>query len=399
MPRILFLSFYYPPDLSAGSFRCKALIDALQIQYGNQIEIDIISTLPNRYNEINIDAAVYEKNDGLSINRIALPSHKSGMVDQAWAFLSFAREAIQLVQKKNYDAVFSTSSRLMTAALGAHIAGRKKCPLYLDIRDLFVDTMGDILTNPLIKAAMPLFWWLERKTFSQAEAISIVSAAFEPYVKSIARTPKIWLSTNGIDQEFLDTSFTSSHSLTSVLPTILYAGNIGEGQGLELVLPRAAEQLLGKANFKIIGSGGRLQQLKSATEGLGNVKILPPVGRSELMEHYQAADVLLIHLNDHQAFRKVLPSKLFEYAATRKPVVAGVAGHASDFIKQNVAGAFVFAPCDSHGLQIAVQNALAGSQYYDRTGFREEFARSSIMKELAQRLMSDLSDSIGARLS
>lgn len=392
MIRILFLSFYYPPDLSAGSFRIKALVDALQSNYKDKIEIDIITTLPNRYNEHNIIAANFEQQDGLTINRIALPSHKGGMVDQAWAFFAFAKQAIKLAHSKRYDAVLSTSSRLMTAVLGAQIARRKKCPLYLDIRDLFVDTMGDILTNPLVRAAMPIFWWLERKTFAQAEAISIVSAAFEPYVKGIARTDKIWLSTNGIDDEFLDRSFAKSDSNEHIPPTILYAGNVGEGQGLEQVLPQAAVQLLGRANFKVIGGGGRLQHLKNAAEGLENVEISPPVKRMELIEHYRAADVLLIHLNDYQAFHKVLPSKMFEYAATGKPIIAGVSGYASEFIAQNVAGAFVFNPCDHNGLRLAVEQAKAGPRHYDRTDFCKEFARSVIMGNLAQNLASDLSD-------
>ena len=35
----------------------------------------------------------------------------------------------------------------MTAALGAWIARRKRARLYLDIRDIFVDTIGDMLPS------------------------------------------------------------------------------------------------------------------------------------------------------------------------------------------------------------------------------------------------------------
>ena len=46
-----------------------------------------------------------------------------------------------------------------------------------------------------------------------------------------------------------------------------------------------------------------------------------------------STDVLFLHLNDYSAFRKVIPSKIFEYAATGKPIVAGVSGYAAEFLR------------------------------------------------------------------
>ena len=45
--KILFLSYYYPPDLSAGSFRAEALISGLSKI--KNIDIDLLTTFPNRY--------------------------------------------------------------------------------------------------------------------------------------------------------------------------------------------------------------------------------------------------------------------------------------------------------------------------------------------------------------
>jgi len=47
--RILLLSFYYPPDLAAGSFRMEALVQALLKESSNNVQIDVITTQPNRY--------------------------------------------------------------------------------------------------------------------------------------------------------------------------------------------------------------------------------------------------------------------------------------------------------------------------------------------------------------
>ena len=61
------------------------------------------------------------------------------------------------------------------------------------------------------------------------------------------------------------------------------------------------------------------------------MQIIDPVSRSDLFDEYKNADVLFLHLNDYAAFRKVLPSKIFEYAATGKPILAGVAGYMQNF--------------------------------------------------------------------
>ncbi|MFP3500063.1 glycosyltransferase WbuB, partial [Pseudomonas sp. SIMBA_059] len=58
--RILFLSFYYPPDLSAGSFRAEALVKALLDNVGDHVEIDVVTTQPNRYHTFKTTASSFE---------------------------------------------------------------------------------------------------------------------------------------------------------------------------------------------------------------------------------------------------------------------------------------------------------------------------------------------------
>jgi hypothetical protein len=138
--RILILTFYYPPDLSAGSFRAGALVRALLDAHGQGLQIDVATTAPNRYSTHKVEAPQSERQGAVSIRRFALPRHKSGMFDQALAFSAFASQVAVWSSGKRWDLVVATSSRLMTAVLGASLAGAVRAPLYLDIRDLFPDT-------------------------------------------------------------------------------------------------------------------------------------------------------------------------------------------------------------------------------------------------------------------
>lgn len=389
--RILLLSFYYPPDLGAGSFRSEALVRALIEAGGPKIEVDVITTMPNRYASHMYSAPAGEKSGGIRIHRVRMRAHQSGMWDQSLAFLDYARGTLRQTRAQKWDIVVATSSRLMTAALGAHIAGRAGAPLYLDVRDLFTDTMRDVLAGRPLKAVLPVLRWIERHTLLAADRINLVSQGFLPYVCTVTGREDFPVFTNGIDDEFLSQDFnatsTSAHRQT---PLILYAGNIGEGQGLERVVPQAAKLLEGKANFRLIGDGGAKRTLESAlkAEEVSNVELLPPVPRERLMEHYRQADVLLLHLNDHPAFRKVLPSKLFEYGATGKRILAGVAGYPAQFVTSELSGAEVFSPCDPTGLVHGFERLIDAPEHVDRTCFRKKYSRHSIMMQLAGDILS-----------
>jgi len=144
----------------------------------------------------------------------------------------------------------------------------------------------------------------------------------------------------------------------------------------------------GQARFTVIGDGGRKVQLKKALDeaGADNVVLLDPVNRSALVQAYLGADVLFLHLNDYDAFRKVLPSKLFEYAAVGKPIWAGVAGYAAEFIEKEIDNAAVFPPCD---VAAAVRSfPTLKMQPTPRAAFIQKYARHSIMEALARDIIS-----------
>ncbi|MEX2476250.1 glycosyltransferase family 4 protein [Marinobacter sp.] len=391
--KVLLLSFYFKPDLSAGSFRNTALVESLLRALPEKSEIHVVTTLPNRYAGFNAEAPEEEVTQNLTIKRVRLPAHESGMADQSRAFLAYAKEVRQFVRGQDYDVVFASSSRLMTAALGARTARQLGVPLYLDIRDIFVDTIKDILPRKMAWLMKPLFGAVERWTISRADRLNVVSAGFLPYFES--RYPKVSkvVFTNGIDDEFLRAAPEKGEPIGGEVPysrvvEVLYAGNMGEGQGLHNIIPRLARKMEGRAKFRLIGGGGRRRQLEEAIAKAGctNVVLEPPVARAELIEAYQKADVLFLHLNDYDAFRKVLPSKLFEYGALGKPIWAGVAGYAASFVRENLDNAEVFSPCAEAEAVEAFNRLCIRDEARER--FVARFSRRAIMDEMAKDLVA-----------
>ena len=386
MVRILILSFYYKPDLSAGSFRSTALVEHLS---HHDVQIDLVTTEPNRYSSFKPKASKFTDKGNLRVSRIPMPDHESGMLDQILAFKDYYRGAMKLVSNNDYDMVFATSSRLFTAFLGARIASKKKLPLYLDIRDIFVDTISDILSPKINWLTIPIMSFIERYTFGSANHINLVSRGFAEYFEKRYSQASFSFFTNGIDKEFLKASPAAGVSyLKRDKTSVLYAGNIGEGQGLHLIIPELAKILSDRLEFRIIGDGGQRKKLEEAIAKLAvkNVKLVAPMAREALIREYCQADVLFLHLNDYPAFKKVLPSKLFEYAAMGKPIWAGLNGYSARFVNSEIAGCGVFSPGN---IAEAVDKYEALKLNIEpRIEFNKKFSRENIMSEMALNILN-----------
>ncbi|TDU25149.1 glycosyltransferase involved in cell wall biosynthesis [Chromohalobacter marismortui] len=396
--KILLLSFYFPPDLGAGSFRSQALVEALMKQMPTGYALEVISTAPNRYAQYDSAAPEIETFDQgrLTVRRVDLPSHQSGMLDQSRAFLAYAWQVARLTRGQHYDLVIATSSRLMTGVLGRFVAGRASARLYLDIRDIFVENLPFLLPRGTQRLGIGFFSALERWAVRYAAKVNLVSPGFRGYFEQRFPDQVFTWHTNGVDPLFADGALQDAEhpqpatadvenapgSAASRL-RVLYAGNIGQCQGIDRILPTLAKRLENRVDFLLIGDGGRREALEAAlsAEGVSNVEIRAPIARDQLIEQYRQADVLFLHLNDMFCFSRVIPSKLFEYAAMGKPIWAGVRAFPAEFCQAHINNTAVFEPCDAESALAAFETLAMALQ--PRQAFVERFHRDRIMREMA----------------
>jgi len=382
--KILFLSFYFQPDLCAGSFRSTTLIKSLSRKLEHNDTIEVVTTMPNRYKSLRNPAQSYEQQGNVTIRRVDMPNHDSGLIDQALAFWKYWKEAKKLTKNQEYDLVYATSARFFTAYLGAKITNKLKKPLYLDIRDILSDNIKDIFKNKMLKSILlPIVNYIEKYTIESATHLNLVSEGFKnsfPYYKG-----KTTYFTNGIDDIFLENDYQKQNNFPKI---ITYAGNIGEGQGLEKIIPEAAKKLKGKYIFNIIGDGGTKKKLIRQLTHLqvDNVNLINPVKRDELIKYYQQSDFLFLHLNNYEAFKKVLPSKIFEYGATKKPILAGVSGYAHEFINEHLGDALIFQPSNVKNFIEVLENCHP--QIISREDFIGKFNRDVILDKMTESILA-----------
>ena len=340
-----------------------------------------------------------EIQDTFIIKRFSIPEHKNSFLMQIISHLIFSLKVIKysFKKRKDFDIVFATSSRLGTGFLGYIVSKINNKPLYLDIRDIFSDNIKSIsffsknYSLPIIK----LLEFLENQIISKASWVNFVSPGFFNY-KHIKKTKKkIHSYTNGIDKIFYDQSNLKNDNIKKItIPiTILYAGNIGFGQGLELITIPLAKYFKNKVKFKLIGDGSSLNIIKKEifSNNLSNIKLYPPVSRETLLKYYNKADIFLLHLNDIPAFKNVLPSKIFDYGSYNKPILAGVVGVAKSFLNKNLPNSvLLFEPGDYKSAILLLKKYIQNSNSkIDNKNFINEFNRSKIMNEMVKSVIDN----------
>ncbi len=213
-----------------------------------------------------------------------------------------------------------------------------------------------------------------------------MSPGFLPYFKKINPGKTYHLYTNGID-EIHEEPFIEPRADDGV-KELLYAGNIGDGQGLHKIIPKIAQRMGSEWVIRIIGDGARRSLLDASTQNLPNVFIENPVPKEQLVNYYQKASVLFLHLNESRAFERVIPSKIFEYAATGKPIIAGVEGYPKHFLSSQVKNVMTFRPCDIDGFIDAIQKISL--DLVSRDKFISRYRRDSIMTKMAKDILKIL---------
>ena len=335
---ILYLSFSFDPDRGPAAIRNSLIAEELSKQEIVNT-VHVITTEPEE--AIGGGFSPIQSHGKLKISKILVKTKCRGFLGQLIRYYKYQSFVRQRCKAANYDLVFATSSKLGTAFLGAYLATKTNSYFYLDIRDLFMETIDDyfpqIIFKP-IKIALSIF---DRYSIRRADKINALSTAFREPIKNINAAVPMSQINHGVDLEFLPPLVKeTTHSSLSIASQqskkiLLYAGNFGFGQGIENVLSRVSYALPEDWEFHLYGSGSRKRKVLNAAETLPNVIVHPPVEREKLPKIYSDSDVLFLSLNSGKAFSKSIPSKIFEYCATGKPILGFCSGQLEQFVQEN----------------------------------------------------------------
>ena len=364
--KILLISQWFDPE---PTFKGLAFANQL-IKQGHQVTV--ITGFPNYpsgqlYKGYRIKPVQFEDVNGVKVYRVALyPSHDKSAVGRVLNYLSFAFSALvmALVKIWKQDVVYAYHPPL-TVGLAAGIAARiSGTPLVYDIQDLWPDTLAatGMINN---QRALKVVSWFCQLSYKMASSLVVLSPGFKRLL--VARgvnEQKITVIPNWCDEPSL-ASFKQAQTFVPVDAFhIVFAGNMGPAQALEVVL--AAAQLLAhqgsRVHFHFVGDGiSKIDlQLQVQHQQMSNVTFYPRVAMDEVGAYLTAADALLVHLRDDPLFAITIPSKTQAYMAMGKPVIMAVKGDAADIVNYS-GGGVIAQPENAQSLAQVIEHLSAMS--------------------------------------
>jgi glycosyltransferase involved in cell wall biosynthesis len=365
--RLLLLAYYFPPYGGGYSIRIGKLAKYLPRAGW---EVEVVSVNPRYYtanvivgDSSEIDEKYVRRTDsyekalgvagrslpdspaggGRSLIRRALQAMKHFVLipDRQLLWLPMAAAQAEMLHKERpYDAILVTCPPMSTL-LGALFLGRRlQLPLLLDLRDDWTDTAT---FNALPAWRRRIEKWLERMAVKRVDYLVVpTKRSLERYLALFpSHHDRITLIPNGFDAEdFPEALFSSRPNEEKRCLSLVHLGNLPSSRSpltlLEAIqlLRETDPEVAAKLCFTQVGFvDGRFRPFFDSLIASGHARLLAPVAHAEAIKMMAQAGALL--LLPSQETPTAVPGKLYEYLATRHPIVALVeAGATEDLLRQ-----------------------------------------------------------------
>lgn len=353
-------------------------------------EVDVV-TAPPYYPQwkvqLGYSAARYRREviseDGATVNVLRCPLWVPSKVNgpsRLVHLLSFAASSmIGLVWgvMRKPDLVFVVAPTFFQVPGAVAVAKLWGVPAWLHVQDFEVDAalnMGMVAGSSSRRGVVRRLAWAAEsffmKRFDRVSSITIAMTrllAQKGVIKDRIVLLPNWVSLQHIRPMPRDQSLRSELGFSDDVVVVLYSGNMGEKQGLELIVEAAA---LLKRNqdirFVLAGTGSARDRMESASKALGNITWLPLQPFERLSALLATADVHLLPQRADAA-DLVMPSKLTGMLASGRAVVGTAAPDTQLGMVLDQVGLRV-TPGDAKGLADAILRLGADPGLRDELG-------------------------------
>lgn len=350
--KVLYISQAFPPEVGAAAVRAYEMAKEL-VRLNN--DVTVITGFP-RYHMRDIPKQYKgklfykETMDGIDVIRTYVADDdKSSTLKRLSNYFSFMFSSITRgIFLSRYDVVLATSPPLFSAVSGYILSKFHRARFIFEVRDLWVD-FAQALDQLHNKALVQLSRRVEIFLYKKADKIITVTNGYKDYISRHYSIPldKLEVVTNGVDTEeykpFEDNEGLREKYGVKDKFVILFAGNIGLAQGLDVVVD-AADRLRDNGNivFMLVGEGAEKARLKDKAQRLGlhNIIFEDVQPRDMIIGYHNMADASLVCLKKFELFNITLPSKIFDTLAVGKPILIGVDGEGRNIVENAYAGLF-----------------------------------------------------------
>jgi len=361
---ILFFTHYFPPEVNAPASRtyehCKEWVK-------NGHDVTVITCVPNHpkgkvYPGYKNKLVQKEVIDGINVIRLwTYITANEGFIKRTLNYVSYLLSVVFYIPfLPRYDVFVSTSPQFFCGLSGYFVKLIRRKPWIIEIRDLWPESIiavGAIKNRRIIS----ILEYMENLIYKKSDHIVPVTDSFKQYMldKGIVES-KITVIKNGVDLDFyqpdsIEKTMEYGEALINKF-VASYVGTHGMAHHLETIL-EAAEILKDRDDilFLMVGSGAEKDKLLKLKEkmSLNNVMMLDQQAKDKMPLLWALSDVSLVLLKRSDLFKSVIPSKIFESMAMKKPIILGVEGEVKGMIEDGQSG-ITIEPENAQELAVAI---------------------------------------------
>lgn len=337
--KILVVSQYFYPE----NFRINNLCLELK-KRGHAVSV--LTGKPNYpkgeyYNGYTFKGNEDEIWNNIPIYRVPLRARYRGSLNLVRNYFSFVYHANKKVKKikEKYDLIYVFEVSPMTVALPA-IKYKKihSVPVIMNVQDLWPENIIAVtgINNPMINFFLNK---LVNYIYNHVDLLLTSSPSFVPKIQSRINNKekvKYWPQYSIVEKCEEEHNLLDNSKLN-----IVFTGNIGEAQGIDLAIEAARilkEKLI---HWHFIGDGRQKEKLQNmAMEyGLDNtVTFYGFIPEQEIPYYLHDADAALLILKPNPIFEMTIPAKLQTYLACGVPILGCVSGEGKKIIIESNSG-------------------------------------------------------------
>lgn len=318
-------------------------------------EVSVVTGFPNYptgklVDGYRIRACQHEVLDGVHVTRTALwPSHNASAISRLLTYGSFGATAasVGLGSLRGLDSLWVNYSPVTLAPAMLLTTKVLGVPSIAHVADLWPDTLAasGVDESAFVgRIAMLGSGAAAKAMYDVASFVSFISPGVEAELVSrgvpqhkLAYTP-MWANEDlfrpGAEP------MREELGLPEDAVVLVYAGSIGEAQGLQPLIEACAAVADPRFVLLIAGSGTAEQSLKDrvAQLGLTNVRFLGRVAPDRMSNLLATADAAYIGLNEHPLAQMTMPSKTQATLAAGCPLLVAGRGDVAKVAQESGAG-------------------------------------------------------------
>lgn len=280
---------------------------------------------------------------GAKIHRIKMrPRGKTpfGLLLNCYTFVAEGKKWVKKCKEK-FDAIYVFEVSPVTVGLPA-VAYYKKfgTPIYFNVQDLWPENV-QIVLGINFKPVIAVINKIVDRIYGASHKILCSSQSFVENIagRGVPREKLVFWPQFCTEPKLENTAKPDCYKEEHF--NIVFTGNIGQAQGLDLMVDAAAKLQNTKARWFLVGDGRAREHLEKRVveEGLQDViTFVGKVSEEEANRYIHYADCAYLSFQKNKLFDMTLPAKLQSYMACGTPILAAAGGESARIIEENNCG-------------------------------------------------------------